>query len=213
MRFTLLELLVVIAIIGILASLLLPSLSQARTKAYAAVSVSQMKQIGLAFQIYASNNNGQLPTSRYPNGTKSAWPNFVRETLALPSDSKLLVHPGAGFKDNVVRTYAITQAMMGINDSGHSNDRISRYQDSIEEPSKTHILTESKLQSNSYGKWRITWNQVSGDLNKTSPTDTKYLDFPYAFKHHLMNADFSIISRHFKSRGLITEPNWRGSGY
>ncbi|MCM8525606.1 MAG: type II secretion system GspH family protein [Lentisphaeraceae bacterium] len=54
--FTLIELLVVVAIIGILASLLMPALSQAREKAKEAVCSSQLKQVGYAMYLYAEDN-------------------------------------------------------------------------------------------------------------------------------------------------------------
>ncbi|MCM8531653.1 MAG: type II secretion system GspH family protein [Lentisphaeraceae bacterium] len=57
-KFTLIELLVAVAIIGILMSLLLPSLQNARKSAMAAVCISNEKQIATAFMSYASTYNG-----------------------------------------------------------------------------------------------------------------------------------------------------------
>lgn len=58
--FTLVELLVVIAIVGILTAILVPAISSARQSARAAVCLSNLRQIALAGQAYASDNKGRL---------------------------------------------------------------------------------------------------------------------------------------------------------
>jgi prepilin-type N-terminal cleavage/methylation domain-containing protein/prepilin-type processing-associated H-X9-DG protein len=60
--FTLVELLVVIAIIGILAALLLPVLSQAKARARRIECVSDLKETGLAFHIFANDHGGRYTT-------------------------------------------------------------------------------------------------------------------------------------------------------
>lgn len=60
-KFTLIELLVVVAIIGILASLLLPSLSRSREKGRRAVCKSNQRQIYLITSTYADDNDSILP--------------------------------------------------------------------------------------------------------------------------------------------------------
>lgn len=79
--FTLLELLVVIAILAILASLLLPVLTRARVSARTAVCLGAKRQLGVAWHLYADDNQGRLVLNNMPNPFPPAGPYSYNWTL------------------------------------------------------------------------------------------------------------------------------------
>ena len=80
--FTLIELLVVIAIIAILAAMLLPSLSKAKSSAQAAGCANNLKQLEMAWMMYADDNQGLLVNNCSMVDTRhyrQSWVNNIQD--------------------------------------------------------------------------------------------------------------------------------------
>jgi prepilin-type N-terminal cleavage/methylation domain-containing protein len=109
--FTLVELLVVIAIIAVLMGILLPALSMARMHAKRLVSTSNLKQIGLAMELYTQDNEGLFPESSHGLTGQAArqrsWiftlgpyigdVNEIRVCPADPQRAERLKHPTSSY--------------------------------------------------------------------------------------------------------------------
>src|SRR5689334_16211627 len=108
--FTLIELLVVIAIIAILAAMLLPALSRAKTKAQGTGCMNNTKQLMLAWRLYAEDNNDFIPFAyaTVANPPRKPWvpsgPGFDRNTA--PNQEK---DPGNWNYDITIKASPIWQ--------------------------------------------------------------------------------------------------------
>jgi prepilin-type N-terminal cleavage/methylation domain-containing protein len=91
--FTLIELLVVIAIIAILAALLLLALATAKAKAWRIQCTSQMRQLGVGFNLFAGDHDEMYPPAGYgvSDTRQLSWDSWIHRYIGGNAPDSVLV--------------------------------------------------------------------------------------------------------------------------
>jgi prepilin-type N-terminal cleavage/methylation domain-containing protein/prepilin-type processing-associated H-X9-DG protein len=105
--FTLIELLVVIAIIGILAAMLMPTLSKARGAGLSISCINNLKQLGYGTMMYIDDNNGEFPRRASPSWMEILKPYYHNyKILQCPADELATSAPDSIYEAHrVPRSY------------------------------------------------------------------------------------------------------------
>ena len=169
--FTLIELLVVIAIIAVLMAILMPALNRAREQGKRAACLSNLKQMMLAWIMYADDNDGKMVNGNTNTGIANKdgtcwvyWPgqdaseeqriDGVKNGLLYPYCSNLKLYKcPTGVRGEVV-TYAIVDAMNGHDAIPGAKGQILKNREQIRKPGQRAVFVdEGRLSPSSWTVW------------------------------------------------------------
>lgn len=172
--FTLMELLVVMAVLGVLATLLVPALAAGRARARAAACASNLRQIGVALQVYSDDNEGDFPHTTHGRPHTDSWVYTLGRYLAdidrvriSPGDprgaERLAVH-GTSYVMNEYLTVPL-ETFGGVAEDYTNRRRLARPTDTFAAFIGADHLAPSVTADHTHSRaWPNGWSTVLADI-------------------------------------------------
>ena len=209
----------------------MPLTSGIRARAHQTESLSQLRQIGVAFSLYAQEHGGKLPVPsnmvQRDNPDRTHWAQqiarredylgpattFIHQTLVAPEPG--YEDPGGGRRDrdDTYLTYSATGASCGLRPGGSLDYTTNRYRNQIDDPADTVLVFLARQREAKDGYARTVhpnFSEIEGDLGASDPEETAVLNFAYNDAMPVLMADGSVRAIRFHDRDLLTRERWEG---
>lgn len=190
--FTLVEILVVVGIVAILATILMAVFVRVREKSRASICQSNLKQIALAVQQYAHDNDGRFPSVIYvmgrntPAAKQVAWNEAIMTYAKAPS---IFSCPSSEINEPSLDIYAYNSRQ--LNDIIWSPNRNPRF-NQIVGSHESKILTPATVALNF-----DTWAQHANSIENGATIETSCGPHSVATLHS-GGANYSYLDGHVK---------------
>ncbi len=227
--FTLLELLAVMAIIAVLAALLFPVIGKMRQGANRSASVNQLRQIGIAINLYAQENDGIYPKpDDLPDG--GFWAKTIsRDTEYLGKGTQWLhqglVAPGVRYpkpsgelyaSKDIRMTYCATGAMCAVASNGlNLTPRNGRKLSLVDNPTRAPLIFLARQRPSKDGYSRTVVQdprhaEVVGDLAESKAEDTVLFNFDLGPMPVLMAGGHLELIAFSELNDFVKPETWQG---